>query len=151
MEYVDLQCYVSFRYTTKWLVIHMCACMLSCFSHVRLWATLWTITHQGPPSIGFSRQEYWSVLPYPPPGDLPDLGIELTSLQSHAVAGRFFTTSATWEAHMHMHYIHMYICIYTFFFTFFSHVSYYIILREFPVLYSRSFLLYLLYTAVSIC
>ena len=41
---------------------------------------------------------YWSDLPYPPPGDLPDLGIEPTSLRSPALTGRFFTTSATWEA-----------------------------------------------------
>ena len=49
--------------------------MLSCFSCV--FATLWTVAHQAPLSIGFSRQEYWSGLPYPPPGDLPDPGIEL--------------------------------------------------------------------------
>ena len=40
------------------------------------WATLWTVAHQAPPSIGFSRQEYWSGLPYPSPGDLPDPGIK---------------------------------------------------------------------------
>ena len=49
---------------------------LSCFGHVQLWATLWTAAHQTPLSMGFSRQEYWSGLPYPPPGDLPDPGIE---------------------------------------------------------------------------
>ena len=49
---------------------------------------------------GFSRQEYWSGLPWPPPGDLPDPGIESVSLMSPALAGRFFTTSATWEAQM---------------------------------------------------
>ena len=70
--------------------------MLSCFSCVRLFATLWT--RQGPLSMGFSRQEYWSGLPCPPPGDLPDPGIEPTSLLSPALAGMFFTTSATWEA-----------------------------------------------------
>ena len=70
--------------------------MLSCFSRVRLFATLWT--RQGPLSLGFSRQEYWSGLPCPPPGDLPDPGIEPTSLLSPALAGMFFTTSATWEA-----------------------------------------------------
>ena len=53
---------------------------------------------QGPPSMGFSRQEYWSGLPFPPPGDLHDPGIEPTSLASLALAGRFLTTSATWEA-----------------------------------------------------
>ena len=46
---------------------------LSC---VRLFATPWTIAHQAPPSMGFSRQEYWSGLPFPSPGDLPDPGIE---------------------------------------------------------------------------
>ena len=49
-------------------------------------------------SIKFSSQEYWSALPFPPPGDLPVPGIELASLLSPAQAGRFFTTSATWEA-----------------------------------------------------
>ena len=61
-------------------------------------ATLWTVAHLAPLSIGFSRQEYWSGLPSPPPGDLPKLGIELTSLVSPALAGEFFTTSTTWEA-----------------------------------------------------
>ena len=54
-------------------------------------------THQAPLSVGFSRQEYWSGLPCPPPGDLPDPGIEPASLVSPALAGRFFTTSSTWE------------------------------------------------------
>ena len=54
--------------------------------------------HQAPLSMEFSRQEYWSGLPCPPPGDLPDSGIEPMSLMSPALAGRFFTTSTTWEA-----------------------------------------------------
>ena len=45
-------------------------------SHVRLFAIPWTVAHQAPPSMGFSRQEYWSGLPFPSPGDLPDPGIE---------------------------------------------------------------------------
>ena len=45
-------------------------------SRVRLFATLWTVAHQAPLSMGFSRQEYWSGLPFPPPGDLPDPGTE---------------------------------------------------------------------------
>ena len=45
-------------------------------SRVRLFATLWTVADQAPPSMGFSRQEYWSGLPFPSPGDLPDPGIE---------------------------------------------------------------------------
>ena len=48
--------------------------------------------HQAPPSLGFSRQEHWSGLPFPSPGDLPDPGIKLTSSASPALAGRFFTT-----------------------------------------------------------
>ena len=55
--------------------------------------------HQAPLSMGFSRQEYWSGLPRPPPGDFPDPEIEPKSLTSPAVVGSFFTTSATWEAH----------------------------------------------------
>jgi len=46
----------------------------------------------------FSRQGYWSGLPCPPPGDLPNSGIKSTSLTSSALAGEFFTTSANWEA-----------------------------------------------------
>ena len=59
---------------------------------------LWTIVYQAPLSMGFSRQKYWSRLPCPPPGDLPNPGIEPTSLTSAALASCFFTTSATWEA-----------------------------------------------------
>ena len=56
-------------------------------SRVRLFATPWTIAHQAPRSMGFSRQEYWSGLPFPSPGDLPDLGIEPRSptLQADAL------------------------------------------------------------------
>ena len=60
-------------------------------------ATPWTVACQAPLSMGFSRQEYWNGLPCPPPGDLPDPGIEPASHVSLALAGRFFTTSATWE------------------------------------------------------
>ena len=53
---------------------------------------------QAPLSMGFSRQEYWSGLPCPPPGDLPDPGIKPISLMFPALSGRFFTASAAWEA-----------------------------------------------------
>ena len=82
---------------------HMRTCILSHFRHVRLFATLWTVAHQIPLSTGFSRQEYWSGLPCSPPRDLPEPEIEPTSLTSPALAGRFFTTSATWEAHTVTH------------------------------------------------
>ena len=72
--------------------------VLSCFSHVQLFATPWTVAHWAPLSIGFSRQKYWSGLPWPSSGDLPDLGIKPVSLMSPALAGKFFTTSTTWEA-----------------------------------------------------
>ena len=74
---------------------HICMCP---FSHVQLSVTPWTVTHQAPLSMGFSRQEYWSELPFPSPGDLSDPGIKPPSLTSPALAGRFFTTSTTWEA-----------------------------------------------------
>ena len=77
----------------------VCVCArvhpLSRFSRVRLFATLWTAARQAPLSMGFSRQECWSGLPCPPPGDLPNPGIKPVSLSSPALAGGFFTTSAT--------------------------------------------------------
>ena len=72
--------------------------VLSCFSHVQLFMTPWTAARWVPLSMGFSRQEYWSGLQYPPPGDLPDPGIEPVSLMSSALTDGFFTTSETWEA-----------------------------------------------------
>ena len=56
--------------------------MLSHFGCVQLFATTWMLAHQAPLTMGFSRQEYWSGLLFPPPGDLPDPGIKLTSLMS---------------------------------------------------------------------
>ena len=73
--------------------------MLSCFSHVQLLQTLWLVAHQAPLSMGFSMQECWSELLCPPPGDLPNPETEPTSLTTPALAGRFSTTSAIWEAH----------------------------------------------------
>ena len=59
--------------------------MLIRFSPVQLYATLWTVTHQASLSTGFSRQEYWSGLPFPSSGDLPDPGINPVSLMSPAL------------------------------------------------------------------
>ena len=56
-------------------------------------------SHQAPLSMGFSRQENWSDLPFPPPGYLPNPVAESTSLMSPTLADSFFTTSAAWEAH----------------------------------------------------
>ena len=69
--------------------------LLSLFSGIRLCVTLWTAAHQAPLSIGFSRQEYWSGLPFPPLGHLSNPRIKSATLMSPALAGGFFTTSAT--------------------------------------------------------
>ena len=71
----------------SWCKVCFCACLLNCFSCVRLFATLWTVAHQALLSMGFSRQEYWSGLPCLPPGELPDPGIKLRSpaLQAHSL------------------------------------------------------------------
>ena len=55
-------------------ILDICVCMLSHFSHVQLFATLQTVAHQAPLSMRFSRQEYWSGLPFPSPRDLPTQG-----------------------------------------------------------------------------
>ena len=64
----------------------MCVYMLSHFSCIQLFLTLWTVAHQAPLFMGFSRQEYWSGLPCPPAWDLPNPGIELRSPQLQAVS-----------------------------------------------------------------
>ena len=75
------------------------------FEHAQSCLTLvtpWIVAHQAPLSMEFSRQEYWSGLPFPPPGDLPDWEIEPTSLVSPLLAGGFFTS---WElCHLGSHY-----------------------------------------------
>ena len=75
---------------------HVCA--LSCFGFVQFSATLWTVAQPAPVSMGFSIQDHWNGLLCPSPGDLPYPRIEPASLMSLALAGRFFTISATWEA-----------------------------------------------------
>ena len=73
------------------------ALVLSCFSCVWLFVTQWTSGHQAILYSGFSRQENWSGLPFPFPGDLPNPGIKLASLMSPSLADGFFSISATWE------------------------------------------------------
>ena len=67
----------------------MCAQLLSC---VQVFVTPWTVACQIPLSMGLSWQEYWSGLPFPPPGNLPDPGIEFMSPAPPALEGEFFTT-----------------------------------------------------------
>ena len=76
----------------------MCPCVLSHFSCVRFFATLCTIATRLHCPWGFSRQEYWSGLPGPPPGDFSLPGIEPLSLVYSALTAGFFTASATWES-----------------------------------------------------
>ena len=75
----------------------MYACVLSHLSYVRLLATLWTVTHKAPISMGFSRQEHWSWLPCPPLRDFPNPEIKPELLTSPALEGGFFTTSTTYN------------------------------------------------------
>ena len=74
----------------------MCVYVFSCF---QLFATPWTEAHKAPLSMGFSRQKYWSGLPFPPPGNLPNPGIEPTSPVALALAGEFFTTVPPGKPH----------------------------------------------------
>ena len=74
------------------------AIVVQSLSCVHLCAAPRTVAHQAPLSMGFPRQEYWSRLPFPTPGNLPNTEIEPTSLTSPALAALFFTTSAPWEA-----------------------------------------------------
>ena len=78
--------------------VRVCVCVsVHALSAVRLFAYPWTVGWPARLYMGFSRQEYWSGLPCPPPGDLPDLGIKSASLASPASAGRFFIASNTSE------------------------------------------------------
>ena len=111
------------------MYIYIYTCMLSHFSHVLLFVTTCTVACQAPLSMGFSRQEYWSVLPCPHPGDLPGPGIEPVSLMSPELVGGFFNTSTPGKpiyklpgcagiyiythTHTYIHtYIHICVCVY---------------------------------------
>ena len=72
---------------------HLLLLLLSHFSHVQLFVIPWSVANNTPLSMEFSRQEYWSGVPFPPPGDLPYPGIKPMSLASPVLAGRFFTTA----------------------------------------------------------
>ena len=75
-------------------LVRISTCALCHFSHICLFAALWTITSQAPLSMRFSRQEYWSGLLYPPPGDIPDPGMEPTSPMSPTFTDGFFLSLA---------------------------------------------------------
>ena len=109
-KFARLNCFI--RYTLHIKYFHnciikaasyfgRCACILSSFSCGQLFVTPWHAACQAPLSMGFSRPGHWSGLPCPPPGDLPHPGTEPRPLMSPALASGFFTTSATWEAHVY--------------------------------------------------
>ena len=93
---------ICFPVLTIWVMIQ---CVWSFFSCVWLFAIPQTVAHQAPLSMGFSRQEYWSGLPFPSPRNLPDPGIEHVSLKSLVLAGRFFATNTIWEARWYVEYL----------------------------------------------
>ena len=103
-------------------MIPLCNCTVACMlSHVLLSATPWTVASQAPLSMEFSRQEYWSGLPFPTPGD-SDPGIEPSSLASPALIGGFFTVCNPGSPSV----------IYIFLFRFFSLVGYYKVVNRVP-------------------
>ena len=89
---VSLVAVTKFRIVYRGMSFHACVHALS-LSRVQLLVTLWTVAHQASLSMEYSRQEYWSRLPFPAPGDLPYSGIEPTSLVSPALTGRSFATA----------------------------------------------------------
>ena len=96
--YFYLPSIYAFYFFSLQFCISVCLCMLSRFSCVWLFATPWTVAQQAPLSMGFPRQEYWRGLPFPPPGNLPNPGIEPVSPVALALAGRFFISWTTLEA-----------------------------------------------------
>ena len=95
------QCHLMFSHNyIAFITFYPPSYSLHACAKFRLFENLWTVARHAPLSMGFSRQEYWNGLLCPTPWDL-NPGIETMSLTSPALAGRFFTTSATWEAHMH--------------------------------------------------
>ena len=99
---LHLNCSSGYTKLSVYVCVHTQSCLTLCDS--------WTVAQQAPPSVGFSKQEYYSELPFPTPGDLPDPGIEPTSLASPALAGRFFTTESPTQSytsdkitHIHTH------------------------------------------------
>ena len=107
-------------YSWDYINIRCTWCVLGHFSHVWLFATLWTVVCQALLFVGFSRQEYWSGWPFPPPGDLPEPGLNLGLFTPPALAGKFFTTSTTWEAQCtwyvcYIYILYKYMCVYIYF------------------------------------
>ena len=95
--YLNIQWYFICLYIYTVYILYACMHAKSFQSCLSLCNPM-DYSPQGSPSMGFFRQEYWRGFPCPPPGDLPNQGTEPAPLTSPALAGRFFTTSATWQA-----------------------------------------------------
>ena len=96
---MDKMQFIFFYYSSTSDCVCVCVCVHS-LSCVWLFATPWTVTHQTPPSMEFSRQENWSGLPFPTPGYLLDPGFEPVSPASSAFAGRMFITDTPGKPHL---------------------------------------------------
>ena len=89
---------MPYVYIIQYEAVCVCVCVSQLLGCVLLYVTVWTVAHQAPLPMEFSRQEYWNEVSLPRPRDLHDPGIEPTSFASPALAGVFFTTGTTWEA-----------------------------------------------------
>ena len=90
--YIYILSHILFHFGLSQDVEYNSLCYTSVAQSCPTLCDLWTVAHHAPLSLGFSRQEYWSALPFPPPGDLPDPGIEPMSPISPALASGYFTT-----------------------------------------------------------
>ena len=118
---IDWQQCVNFRYiavSQLYICLYVCVCFCVCvqsLSHVQLFVTPWIAAHQVPLSMGFSRQEYWSGLPFPPPGELLDPGIEPVSSVSPVLQADFLPLShwitTKWKIHQEMGIPDYFICL----------------------------------------
>ena len=116
------------------------ACMLGRFSLFQCFETLWAKAHQAFPCMGFSRPEYWSGLPCPPPGDLLDPGIKPESLKCSELAGRLFASSAIWVAPLGQYYRYIWCKIWNHFHKFESIIHQFFIDSSFKISLYFSFL-----------
>ena len=100
-------------YVNVYMYIHICVCVLSHFSCVWFFSTLWTVVRQSPLSMRFSRQEYWSGSPCPPPGDLPNPEIQTASPGASALQVDSLPLSHRGSPYMCVYiYVNIYLCLY---------------------------------------
>ena len=96
-SYILFPLFLRYNWHIKSTITSLKWSKVKSLSRVQLFVTPWTVAYWAPLSMGFSRQEYWSGLPFPSPGKLPNPETEPVSL---ALVGRFFSTSASWEVHI---------------------------------------------------